>query len=41
LPTEAAIARGIDAFVSAFDSDEPARMAGAALARLHARRTSQ
>jgi enoyl-CoA hydratase len=41
LPAEAAIARGIDAFVSAFDSDEPARMAGAALARLHARRTSQ
>jgi enoyl-CoA hydratase len=37
LPTEAAIARGIDAFVSAFDSDEPAQMAGAALARLRAR----
>jgi enoyl-CoA hydratase len=41
LPTEAAIARGIDAFVSAFDSDEPARMANAALVRMHARRTPQ
>ncbi len=40
LPTQAAIARGIDAFVSAFDSDEPGRMAGAALARLRARRQS-
>jgi enoyl-CoA hydratase len=38
LPTTAAIARGIDRFVSAFDSEEPARMAGAALARLRARR---
>jgi enoyl-CoA hydratase/carnithine racemase len=38
LPAEAAIRRGIDAFVAAFDSDEPARMAGAALARLRARR---
>jgi enoyl-CoA hydratase/carnithine racemase len=38
LPTAAAIERGIDAFVAAFDSDEPARMAGAALARLRARR---
>jgi enoyl-CoA hydratase len=38
LPVEAGIARGIDAFVSAFDTDEPARMAGAALARLRARR---
>ncbi|MGH7045650.1 MAG: enoyl-CoA hydratase [Stellaceae bacterium] len=38
VPAEAAIARGIDVFVSAFDSDEPARMAGAALARLAARR---
>jgi enoyl-CoA hydratase len=38
LPAEAGIARGIDAFVSAFDTDEPARMAGAALARLRARR---
>jgi enoyl-CoA hydratase len=37
LPTAAAIARGIDTFVSAFDSDEPARMASAALARLRAR----
>jgi enoyl-CoA hydratase len=39
LPTEQAIARGIDAFVSAFDSDEPRHMAGAALARLSTRRT--
>lgn len=39
LPAEAAIARGIDAFVGAFDSDEPGRMAGAALARLKARST--
>jgi enoyl-CoA hydratase len=38
LPATAAIARGIDRFVAAFDSDEPARMAGAALARLRARR---
>ncbi len=38
LPTEAAIARGIDAFVAAFDSDEPVLMAGAAVARLAARR---
>ncbi|MBV8131594.1 MAG: enoyl-CoA hydratase/isomerase family protein [Alphaproteobacteria bacterium] len=38
LPAEQAIACSIDAFVSAFDSDEPARMAGAALARLRARR---
>ncbi|MGA8756335.1 MAG: enoyl-CoA hydratase [Stellaceae bacterium] len=35
LPAEAAITRGIDAFVSAFDTDEPARMA---LARLRDRR---
>jgi enoyl-CoA hydratase len=38
LPAEQAIARGIDAFVSAFDSDEPRHMAGAALARLRTRR---
>jgi enoyl-CoA hydratase len=38
LPTAAAVERGIDAFVAAFDSDEPARLAGAALARLRARR---
>jgi enoyl-CoA hydratase/carnithine racemase len=38
LSAEKAIACGIDAFVSAFDSDEPARMAGAALARLRTRR---
>lgn len=37
LPIDAAIERGIDAFAQAFDSDEPARMAGAALARLNAR----
>jgi hypothetical protein len=36
----AAIERGVDCFVSAFDSDEPARMAGAALARLRSRRKS-
>ncbi|MFZ3236369.1 MAG: enoyl-CoA hydratase [Stellaceae bacterium] len=41
LPAEAAIARGVDAFVAAFDSGEPARMAGAALARLTARRARQ
>ena len=38
LPAETAIARGIDAFVAAFDSDEPAQMAGSAMARMHARR---
>lgn len=38
LPAAAAIGRGIDYFVAAFDTDEPARMAGAALARLHSRR---
>jgi enoyl-CoA hydratase len=38
LTTEQAIARGIDAFVSAFDSDEPRHMAGAALKRLRTRR---
>ena len=37
LPIGAAIERGIDCFVSAFDSDEPARMASAALARLRSR----
>jgi enoyl-CoA hydratase/carnithine racemase len=40
LPTAAAVARGIDCFVSAFDSDEPARMAGAMVAELRARRRS-
>ncbi len=39
LPIDGAIARGIDAFVAAFDSDEPALMAGAALTRLAARRS--
>ena len=38
LPAETAIARGIDAFVAAFDSDEPRQMAGAALERMGARR---
>jgi enoyl-CoA hydratase len=38
LPTAAAIERGIDCFVSAFDTDEPARMAGAMLAELRSRR---
>jgi enoyl-CoA hydratase len=38
LPTAAAIARGIDCFVSAFDTDEPARMAGAMLSALRSRR---
>lgn len=40
LPTATAIARGIDCFVSAFDTDEPARMAGARLAELRSRRRS-
>jgi enoyl-CoA hydratase len=40
LPIGAAIERGIDSFVSAFDTDEPARMAGAALARLRSRHKS-
>jgi enoyl-CoA hydratase/carnithine racemase len=38
LPTAAAVRRGIDCFVSAYDTEEPARMAGAALAKLRARR---
>ena len=38
LPTAAAVERGIDCFVSAFDTDEPARMASAMLAELRARR---
>ena len=40
LPTAAAIERGIDCFVSAFDPDEPVRMAGAMLAKLRTRRRS-
>jgi enoyl-CoA hydratase/carnithine racemase len=40
LPAAAAIERGINCFVSAFDSDEPARMAGAMLAELRSRRRS-
>jgi enoyl-CoA hydratase/carnithine racemase len=39
LPTSAAVERGIDCFVSAFDTEEPARMAGAMLASLRARRS--
>jgi enoyl-CoA hydratase/carnithine racemase len=38
LPIAAAIERGIDCFVDAFNTDEPARMAGAMLAELRARR---
>jgi enoyl-CoA hydratase len=38
LPTRAAVERGIECFVSAFDSDEPARMAGARLAQMRGRR---
>jgi enoyl-CoA hydratase len=38
LPTAAAVQRGIDCFVSAYDTDEPARMAGAMLAGLRAQR---
>jgi enoyl-CoA hydratase len=37
LPIAAAIARSIDCFVSAFDTDEPARMAGAKVAELKSR----
>ncbi len=40
LPTAAAVQRGIDYFVRAFDTDEPARMAGEMLAKLRARRRS-
>ncbi len=39
LSLSAAIARGIDAFVGAFDNGEPGRLAGAALVRLAARRS--
>ena len=38
LPTAAAVQRGIDCFVGAFDTDEPARMAGALLSELRSRR---
>jgi enoyl-CoA hydratase/carnithine racemase len=38
LPTAAAVQRGIDCFVTAYDTDEPARMAGAMLTELRARR---
>jgi enoyl-CoA hydratase/carnithine racemase len=40
LPTAAAVQRGIDCFVRAFDTDEPARLAGGMLANLRARRWS-
>jgi enoyl-CoA hydratase/carnithine racemase len=40
LPIEAAIERGIDGFVNAFDTDEPTRMAGAMLTQLRARHRS-
>ncbi len=38
LPTAAAVQRGINSFVSAYDTNEPARMAGAMLGELRARR---
>jgi enoyl-CoA hydratase len=38
LPTAVAIERGIDCFIGAFDTDEPARMAGALLSELRSRR---
>jgi enoyl-CoA hydratase len=38
LPTKAAVERGIECFVSAFDSDEPARMARARIAQMRGRR---
>jgi enoyl-CoA hydratase len=38
LPTAAAIDRGIECFVSAFDTDEPSRMASAMLTELRSRR---
>jgi enoyl-CoA hydratase len=40
LPTAAAVQRGIECFVRAFDTDEPARMAGAMLAEMQNRRRS-
>jgi len=41
LPTTAAVEQGIACFVSAFDTDEPARMAGAMIAELRSRRGSK
>jgi enoyl-CoA hydratase len=38
LPTEKAIARGIEALVEAYATDEPHRMAGARLAEMRARK---
>ena len=40
LPTSTAIERGIDCFVSAYKTEEPARMAGAMVAELRSRRRS-
>ena len=40
LPTAAAVQRGIDCFISAFETDEPARMAAETLAELRARHRS-
>ena len=39
LPTSAAVARGIDVFTEAYETDEPRRMAEARLAAMQARRT--
>ncbi|HEX6441905.1 MAG TPA: enoyl-CoA hydratase [Stellaceae bacterium] len=41
LPTEAAIARGIDIFAEAYATDEPHRLAGARLAEMRARRKAR
>ena len=41
LPTGEAVRRGIAVFAAAFDSDEPRRMAGAALAALRGRRKAR
>ncbi|MBV9824145.1 MAG: enoyl-CoA hydratase/isomerase family protein [Alphaproteobacteria bacterium] len=39
LPTSAAVARGIDAFAEAYETDEPHRMTNARLTEMRARRT--
>jgi enoyl-CoA hydratase len=41
MPIAAAVQRGIDCFVGAFDTDEPARMAAAMIAELRSRRRTQ
>jgi hypothetical protein len=41
LPTEAAIARGIDIFAEAYATDEPRRMAGDRLAEMRARKRGE